>query len=145
MHPQLCKARFHKDLVHLDDELCALRGWTVFAKEYPLLDIGFTSPQGRQLRLRADCEDWNEQPPSIELLDWAGKPLTTLPQTTTGIFNDSAHPITGKRFICMRGVREYHNHFSHTSDLWIALKDLPEYRLGEIYTQIWRGWRGVNP
>lgn len=145
MHPQLCKTRFNNHLAGLDDELCAARRWTVFVKEYPLLDIGFTSLQGRRLRLRAQCDDWNEQPPSIELLDWDGRVLTTLPPSTTSIFNNGAHPVTGKKFICMRGIREYHTHSSHTGDPWSAIKDMPEYRLGEIITQVWHGWKGANP
>jgi hypothetical protein len=145
MHPQLCKARFDEDLAALDEELCAFRRWTVFEKSYPLLDVGFTSAQGKQLRLRANCEAWNEQPPSIELLDWEGRALTAVPASTTNIFNGTAHPSTGKFFICMRGVREYHTHFSHTNDPWAPLSTQAEYRLGEIITQLWRGWKGANP
>jgi hypothetical protein len=130
VHPQLAKARFDKDLAGIDDELCAARGWTVFAQEFPLLDVGFKAESGKTLRLRLRCEDWNDQPPAD------GK---------SSIFNGSPHPTTGKPFICMRGTREYHTHSSHIGDLWAPLKVLPEFQLGQIVTQIYNGWKAGNP
>lgn len=145
MHPSLVQARFEEDLCGLTDELCQVRGWTVFSKEYPVLDVGFQSPQGRQLRLRLQCEDWNEQPPAIELLAWNGTYLDVIPTSSTNIFNGTNHRYTGRPFICMRGSREYHTHESHISDSWEQLKERPEFRLGEIVAQIWSAWIKANP
>lgn len=151
MHPQLAKARFDKDLAGIDDELCAARGWTVFAQEFPLLDLGFKAESGKTLRLRLRCEDWNDQPPSIELFDWEGRLLTgeQMPKPPAdgkgSIFNGSPHTTTGNPFICMRGTREYHTHSSHVGDLWAPLKVLPEFQLGQIVTQIYNGWKAGNP
>lgn len=145
MHPDLAKVRFAQDLAGVGEDLCTMRSWTVFEKVYPVFDVGFTSPQGNQLRLRLNCDNWNEVPPAVELQAWDGIPLTKVPPSSTNIFNESSHPITGKPFICMRGTREYHTHESHLNDLWDSLRSLAEYRLGEIVTQIWNGWIKANP
>jgi len=145
VHPKLCQARFEEDLAGLNQELCDMRGWTVFQNEYPILDIGFTSPQGRRLRLHAKCEGWNEQPASFTLQDWDGTVLTAVPPSSTNIFNPSMHRLTGLPFICMAGTREYHTHESHVNEKWELIRAKAEYRLGEVVTQIWNGWRKANP
>ena len=93
------------------------------------------------LRLRLHCDGWNTEPPSIELLTREGENLTKVPGTSTGVFNGSPHPITGKPFICMRGSREYHSHSSHIADLWEPLRNRSEMSLAGILTQIWNAWR----
>ena len=145
MHPLLAKTRFDADLAGVTEELCQMRGWTVFAREYPIFDVGFRSAGGVSLRIRMECENWSEQPPAIALQNWEGGHLASAPASSTGIFNGSAHRYTGRPFVCMKGSREYHNHESHVSDPWSALSERADYRLGEIATQIWNGWRKANP
>lgn len=145
MHPALSQAKFEKDLAGLTTELCEMRAWTVFSRSYPVLDVGFMSPQGRQLRLKLRCEDWNEQPPSVELLQWDGSELTAMPPSSTNIFHPGRHPVTQKFFVCMVGTREYHTHPNHVTDHWHKYSQMPEYRLGEIVSQIWNAWRKSNP
>lgn len=145
MHPSLATARFQADLEGITAELCELRGWTVFSREWPLFDIGFRSPGGRELRLALTCNDWNELAPSIALLTWNGGFLGEMPESTTGIFHRGGHPVTGRPFVCMAGSREYHTHPSHLDDDWSTRRSNPGYRLGEIVTQIWHAWRGKNP
>ena len=145
MHPLLAKTRFRDDLLGVDAELCELRGWSVHQMDYPTFEVAFHAPGGSRLRLRLDCGEWNEQPPAVLLLDSDGRPLTVVPSSSTGIFNGSAHPTTGRPFVCMRGVREYHTHPSHLNDSWDSLRGTADYRLGEIVTQIWNGWRKTNP
>jgi len=144
MHPALAAARFDNDLAGLTDGLLLQRGWVLFEKTHPLLDLGFTSPSGRQLRLRFHCENFNENPPSVTLHTWEGGELTQMPPSSTGIFHPGRHPVTAKFFVCMRGTREYHTHDSHLADSWAAIRDLSRYRLGEIATQIWNAWIKAN-
>jgi hypothetical protein len=66
--------------------------------------------------------------------------LTAPVRNSSNIFHPDRHPITGQFFICMRGTREYHTHPSHVGDPWESLKQLDNYKLGGILTQIWRGW-----
>lgn len=145
MHPSLAKAKFERDLAGITAELCEARSWTVFEREYPIFDVGFRASNGASLRIRMECEMWNEQPPAVLLQDWEGKNLAIGIASSTNIFNASLHRNTGRPFVCMRGSREYHTHESHLNDPWEALKGSADYRLGEIATQIWNGWRKANP
>ncbi len=128
----------------LPAELAEMRGWHFLERSYPTLDLAFTSPQGNYLRLRMNCENWNAQPPSIALLDKSGQHITSAIASSTNIFNRSAHPRTGKPFVCMPGVLEYHTHSSHLNDHWEPRRNRPGYRLLEIVTQVWNGWSKVN-
>lgn len=145
MHPGLAQGRFERDLAGLSEELLKDRGWTIFTKACPLLDIGFTSPSGRQLRLQFHCDNFSQDPPSVTLHTWDGGELTQMPPSSTNIFHPGRHPVTGKFFVCMKGTREYHTHPNHLTDSWASMRALAAYRLGEIVTQIWNGWIKSNP
>jgi hypothetical protein len=144
MHPELAQSCFDADLAALPAELAEMRGWHFLERSYPILDVAFTTHGGSYLRLRMHCENWNAQPPSIELLDESGQHITTAIASSTNIFNNSPHPSTGRSFVCMPGVFEYHTHSSHLNDYWEPRRNLPEFRLPEIVTQIWNGWSKVN-
>lgn len=144
MHPELAQACFEADVAKLPAELAEMRGWQLLERSYPILDLAFTAPQGSYLRLRMNCENWNARPPSIALLDKSGQYITSAIASSTNIFNNSAHPSTGKPFVCMPGVFEYHTHSSHLNDHWEPRRNLPGFTLFEIVTQIWNGWSKVN-
>lgn len=147
MHPRLAIARFERALAGITAELCTERGWTIHSRSYPVLDVGFTSLGGGSLRLRLQCDRWNALPPSVALLTSDGQPFPAgrTIASSTGIFHVGPHPNTRAPFVCMRGTREYHTHDSHLTDAWEALRDSPDFSLGEIVTQIWRGWLKANP
>ena len=145
MHPVLSRRRFEEDIAGITPELCAERQWEVFQCVFLVFDVGFTAPDGARLRTRFLCDDWNDRPPAIELRDYGGSLLSSVEPNRTSVFNGSAHSITGRPFVCMRGSREYHTHDSHQADLWENLKKSPDYRLGEIVTQVWRAWRREHP
>ena len=141
MHRIAAKALFDSQLAAVSGSLAATRRWTIHKIEFPILDCEFRHANKPSLRVRFECDDWNTIPPSIELLTADGKALTALPGRSTGVFNNSAHPISGKPFICMRGSREYHTHNSHLNDPWEPLRDQSNMSLGGILTQIWNAWR----
>ena len=141
MHPAAAKALFDEDAQHLSGALADRRGWALHAVAYPLIDCSFSAPGRTTLRLSLACEDWNDLPPSISLLAADGSALTALPQNPTGVFNGGPHPQTNRPFVCMRGAREYHAHPSHLADPWESLKNLTNYSLGGILTQLWRAWQ----
>jgi Predicted metal binding domain len=137
------RALFDEGVSALDDTLLHFRGWQLFVKEYPLLEVGFQRNGVVSMRVRMRCDDWNDLPPSIEICDAQGALVRSMPQNLNGILNLSPHPQTGKPFICMRGSREYHTHPSHTADAWASIKSNDAFTLGGILTQIWRAWRKV--
>jgi hypothetical protein len=140
VHELLSRSLFEKE-AEVIRRLAELRGWTVFTIEYPIIDLGFSGEGRPDLRVRMACDNWNELPPSVQLLSLEGSFLSSLPKGPSGIFNNGAHPVTGRPFICMRGIREYHVHPSHTGDAWENYKGKEENSLAGILTQIWHAWR----
>lgn len=141
MHPAAAKALFDEDVANLSAALAERRGWLLHAVEFPLIDCSFTAPNRTPLRLRLQCDNWNDLPPAVSLHAADGAPLTTLLPNPTGVFNPGPHPTTGRPFICMRGAREYHAHPSHINDSWESLKSSSSYSLGGILTQLWNAWQ----
>lgn len=144
MHEEASRMLFMQQTCELTEELCLLRGWQIFGREYPILDVGFRSKKPANIRIRMRCDTYNELPPAIELLTIDGDFLTKAERDPAGVFNSSSHPQTGRPFICMRGSREYHQHPSHTTDLWDNIKNQPNYDLGGILTQVWRAWSRIH-
>ncbi len=144
MHEAASRALFEEEVTKFHPELLESRGWTLFSKDFPVLDVGFSAKDGARLRLRFVCNDWNERPPSVEFLDWGGQQLAGIERDPASVFNNSPHPATGRPFICMKGVREYHTHPSHTNDAWEAIRGGDKFTLGGILTQLWHVWRSLH-
>lgn len=141
MHELASRSLFERDTRGLTDNLAAIRGWVFHQMEYPIIDCEFREDGRTPLRVKFVCDDWNDQPPAIQLLSADGSFLTKLTPNHTNVFHQGPHGLTGHPFICMRGSREYHTHESHLNDRWDAIKHEDRYRLGEILTQVWRAWR----
>lgn len=140
VHKLAAKTLFDSELAAVSRALTVRRRWIIHQMEFPVIDCEFEHPEKQHLRVRFHCDDWNTLPPKIELLTPKGEPLIIVPGRKTGVFNASAHPVTGKPFICMRGSREYHTHKSHTADLWEPLRGQSSLSLGGILTQVWNAW-----
>ena len=78
MHEAASRALFEEEVAKFRPELLESRGWTLFSKDFPVLDVGFSAKDGACLRLRFLCNDWNERPPSVEFLDWGGRQLSLI-------------------------------------------------------------------
>jgi hypothetical protein len=144
MHEAASRALFEEEVSKIRSELLDLRGWTLFSKEYPILEMGFSAQDGARIRLKLVCDDWNERPPSVQFLDWEGRPLTAIQRDPAGVFNNSPHPTTGRPFVCMKGAREYHTHPSHIADAWETARGNDKFALGGILTQLWHVWRSLH-
>ncbi len=141
MNEIAAKALFDTEIARLSPRLLAARGWEVLSQDYPLLDVILRGQGKKGIMLQMRCDSWNAQPPAVEIVTPERAPL---PQPLSGgIFNASSHPVTGKAFVCMAGVREYHTHSSHLGDLWDGYRSRSGYDLGGIITQIWNGWLGL--
>src|ERR1041384_6203546 len=101
MHPAAAKALFDEEIANFTPALAARRGWIFHTLEFPLIDCSFTAPGRQTLRLRLQCDDWNDLPPAIGLHTADGSFLTAMPNNPTGVFNMGPHPSTGRPFICM--------------------------------------------
>lgn len=129
----------------LTSELCESRGWRIVTGAFPLLDVEFSASGRVAMRVRLVCDDWDALPPSVSFHSAEGTALAALPTAPNTPFNNSAHPVVGRPFLCMVGSREYHTHPSHTGDLWENYRGKPGYDLGGLVTQIWRAWEVARP
>jgi hypothetical protein len=140
MNELVSRALFERDVSGLRGRLLTSRKWMLYSREYPVLDVGFRAESRQELRLRLVAKNWNEEPASVELLNSEGEFLTEAPRHPSGVFNNSAHPVTGRPFVCVAGAREYHIHPSHVNDSWENYKNRVAYTLGGILTQLWNAW-----
>lgn len=143
MHPAASKAKFDAEVGLLTPDYLRVKRWTLWSAAYPVLDL--TIEAKRPLRLRIDCDNWNEVPPSVALLSPAGAFLTEAEvQPLAGsIFNHSAHEQTGRPFVCMRGVREFHTHSSHRHEVWDTYRSEDGMNILGIITQVTRALRRI--
>lgn len=141
MHELLAYKNFEKDIRILSPAFCERNRWTLSQREFPTIDVTFLGT--KPLRIRMVCNDWDEIAPSVELLKADGTPWSDpLPG---GIFNGSNHPTTGRPFICMRGIREYHIHPSHTNEQWATYRGQAGMNLAGLLTQLSNAWRKAVP
>jgi hypothetical protein len=137
VHEALARANFELDVAALTEASAASQGLIVHDRCFPILDATIT--HRRSLRLRMEATDWDELPPMVTLLQpdgtlWDG-PLPG------GVFNSSNHPSTGRPFICMRGVREFHTHPSHLNERWDNYRGQDGMNLVGIFMQLSHAWR----
>lgn len=139
MHEEAARLLFENACERIPPEVIHARGWKVNTTKYPVLDLTFDAEGRTPLRLRMTCDDWNDLAPSIDLLEADGRPLSHNPGPSK-IFHPGMHPRTGRRFICMPGTREYHQHDSHVNDPWENYRHQSKYDLFGIVTQVWNAW-----
>jgi hypothetical protein len=137
----LSRAAFERDVGRLDRRMAEKFRWEVVTARFPVLDVIFRHPTATPLRLRLTCTDWDELPPSIELLAADGTYLTTPPPHVGSVFHPGPHRNTGRPFVCMRGALEYHTHESHLNDYWSNYRGKPGIDLLGILSQLWRAWK----
>lgn len=138
MHEALAKANFERDARFLTPRFLEASGWALHQSSFPVLEATFNKAS-RPLRIRLMCNDWDELPPSIELLNPDGSHM--MAGIPGGAFHPGPHRDTGRPFICMRGAREYHTHESHQNDLWGTYRPLSGMNLPGIMTQLDNAWR----
>ena len=137
----LSQAAFEADMRRLDPTAARRFGWTIVTAAYPVFDVIFNHATAAALRLRSNCSQWDEIPPSIELLNADGTSVTAAPPNVGGVFHPGHHPATGRFFVCMRGTREYHTHPSHVQESWSNYRGTSGNDLVGIVGQLYRAWK----
>ena len=117
----------------------ALPPGTMIAVEIPSVAM-------RAFLARFDLTDYDMQPPSIEFRDpWTRDFLQYATMFKALEFEQGrkehvvlldGHPSTGKPFLCVRGVREYHQHPQHSGDDWMLYRS--KINLFALVTTLWR-------
>ncbi len=147
----LSRALFDRQVGSLDRRFVERRGWTVVTAQYPVLDVIFNHPTRPPLRLRMTCVEWDDLPPSIELLTADGAyippslpadhPYSYVFTGGSSIFNSGPHPNTNRPFICMRGSLEFHTHSSHLQESWDNYRRVSGNDLLGLLEQLWQVWK----
>lgn len=137
-HEALSRRLFEDDVSHVTEMAAKTIGVSVNKKDWPTLDV--TIDHSPKIRLRFTCDNWDDQPPSIEILNEDGSPWRG--SVSGNIFNSNSHPQVRRPFICMRGSREYHS--IHTDDAWENYKGKDGMTLYGILMQLNTHWRKVG-
>lgn len=145
MHPVVAAQLFDEAVGQLaaNTVLLADRGWWIAHRDFPTLRLAIVHRATRNIRVfEFGFDDWNDQPPTLRLVD--AETLAELPgnlwPTNGSYWHHSGWSGTvgrpGAAFMCMPGIREYHNHSSHTGDLWSNYKHLDAFTVGGIVAQV---------
>jgi hypothetical protein len=106
----------------------------------------------RAFKARFDLTDYDLRAPSLEFFDpWTDVALqyATMfravefePQRKAHLVLLDNHPITKKPFLCIRGIREYHEHPQHSGDDWMLYRQT--LSLFSIVMSLWRVSVDIN-
>jgi putative metal binding uncharacterized protein len=148
-------------------------GWWILAAEFPEVLVAFATPQLKPPAVTfgalLDFTNYDLWPPSVKLVNpFTGVPYRArelpptlmfkrrLPQPqkvevpgvgTAEIFPEQALLVTHGPdevpFLCIPGIREYHNHPAHTGDDWLLHRGRGEGTLNFLLEQLYR--YGVEP
>jgi hypothetical protein len=106
----------------------------------------------RAFKGRFDLTDYDLRAPSLEFLDpWTNAPLVYAtmfravefePLRKAHVVLLDKHPKTRKPFLCIRGIREYHEHPQHSGDDWMLYRQT--LGLFSIVMSLWRVTVDIN-
>jgi hypothetical protein len=104
------------------------------------------SVAGRAFKARFDLSDYDLRAPSLEFRDpWTNELLTYENMFKAFEFEPTRgahlvllgdHPTTHKPFLCLRGIREYHEHPQHSGDDWLLYRD--KMSIFSLILSLWR-------
>jgi hypothetical protein len=97
-------------------------------------------------KVRFDLTDYDLIAPSVDFFELGtNKPLEYLTMFRALEFEQNrgahqvllpAHPKTNRPFLCLRGIREYHEHPQHSGDDWLLYRD--QMSLFSLVLAVWR-------
>ena len=130
---QVSKVKFDREVDHFRrlSGMHLERGWWLMTVEFPVVEIGFITPKMRPpamvLCARIDFTNYDMCAPSVQFIDPFTKQLLTLEEIGAPFLRDGpdgpqrilqGHP--GRpAFLCLPGIREYHEHPAHSGDSWL--------------------------
>jgi hypothetical protein len=138
---EVSRRKFGQAMASLGEEASDFvrqRGWVVSNADYPTFAVVFThAKSGRAVGFRFLFDNWDEEPPSLSLFDPESgheHPWDKWPKN--GWAAGNPHSRTGKPFLCLPGIREYHTHESHLNDKWDDLRGRDTYKLLHIVERV---------
>jgi hypothetical protein len=98
--------------------------------------VFLTVPRGRDgnpATFDLDCSQFDAQPISVDMVTNETHESLPMDQWTPGVPH-SLHPVTGRPFVCLQGIAEYHSHPSHVADSWDRYRTT--YRLPQLVRRL---------
>jgi hypothetical protein len=130
------------------------RGWLLLARGPLHVDVAFVASVPLigmycvpviTACVRIDFTNYDLWAPSVRFIDARTRepaaPTVRAPFMTDAGPRDAlvdGHPETGRPFLCLPGIREYHNHPQHTGDDWLLHRVSGAGRLAVICERIWQ-------
>jgi len=147
---EVTRKKFKKELEEFNELELEYRKRGVFLIENSefklrfLFSIPSLKPSPIAFSVELDYTNWDSEPPSLILTNpFTGKPLKS---NEVGIQfwqwnNDTGQPqpiLVGHDipFLCIPGVREYHNHQHHSGDSWFLYRTEGEGKLCDIIEKL---------
>jgi hypothetical protein len=101
-------------------------------QQLQMMTAEFQNLAARAIGVRIALDDFDQQPPSVTFRDpwsWGLLKFETMFRANNMDEHNRAsavlldkHPKYDRPFLCMRGVREYHEHPQHTGDDWMLYR-----------------------
>jgi hypothetical protein len=117
-----------------------------------MIAVGVPSLAARAFKGRFDLTDYDLRAPSLEFHDpWTDALLPYATMFRAVEFEEHRrahlvllddHPTTHKPFLCLRGIREYHEHPQHSGDDWMLYRQT--LSLFSIVMSLWRVSVDIN-
>jgi hypothetical protein len=153
--PEVTRRKVEHELELWDQQVTSYnrRGWIMLRREPPVLDIAFlarlqvgaTVVTAIAACVQIDFTNYDLWAPSVEFVDpftreYAPPPVQALVEVPGGAQNllVDGHPETGRPFLCVPGVRQYHTHPQHTGDSWLLHRPGREGSLAMICERVWQ-------
>lgn len=155
--PEISRAKLAAELENwaANDQVYRRRGWILLDSNVDELrvDVGFISLAAvgdQQVPLfsaavRLTYENYDLWPPSLTFIEpRSGNPAPPAVQAIERVDGGEPrnalllHPGSGRPFLCLPGLREYHSHPQHSGDDWLLHRAEGAGRLAVICDRIWR-------
>lgn len=152
--PEVSQAKLDRELSQWHDNADAYRrrGWILLSNEglqvevafIVSLSIGAGSLPAVPVAIRLRYDNYDLWPPSLTFIDpRTGEPANPMVQAIELLGSEARnslliHPLTGRPFLCIPGLQEYHSHPQHTGDDWLLYRGKGPGRLAVVCDTVWR-------
>jgi hypothetical protein len=126
--------------------LQAKQSGSIILPEGAVVAVKLPSLAARSFKAHFDLTDYDLQPPSLEFRDSLTDGILVYDAMFRALEYEKErkahvvllpdHPITHKPFLCLRGIREYHEHPQHSGDDWLLYRE--QISLFSIVMSVWR-------
>jgi hypothetical protein len=136
MDELLMKKHFEQDTKILNDNKLLLesRNWKVLKCKYPDFIVSMEHPTTKNsYGFHFICDDYPISLQIVDINNFNLLPNNQWPQEGSFLQN---HPLNGRPFLCMPGLREYHTHSSHKNETqWSFPCD--KFRLPQLIDRVY--------